>query len=64
MRPVFVSVGHRIGLLPAARVVLACATRTRMPEPLRQATLRCQRLAHEAAAVAPSRAPRGPWRRG
>lgn len=47
-RPVYVSVGHRIGLLPAARIVLACATRQRLPEPLRHAARRSRRLARAA----------------
>lgn len=35
--PVFVSVGHRVDLPGARRVVLACAVRYRLPEPLRLA---------------------------
>lgn len=50
-QPVYVSVGHRIGLLPAARIVLACASRYRIPEPIRQADLRSRRLAREAGAA-------------
>ncbi len=48
-RPVYVSVGNRIGLLPAARIVLACSGRYRLPEPIRQADLRSRRLARAAA---------------
>jgi len=40
-RPVYVSVGHRIDLRTAVRIVLACCTRYRIPLPLR--------LAHQAA---------------
>ena len=36
-RPVFVSVGHRVGLESAVRLVLACTTRYRLPEPTRVA---------------------------
>jgi deoxyribonuclease V len=36
-KPVFVSVGHRIDLRSAERVVLACALGHRLPEPLRLA---------------------------
>jgi deoxyribonuclease V len=44
VKPVFVSVGHRIDLDTAERAILACAVRYRLPEPLR--------LAHQAAAGA------------
>jgi len=37
VKPVFVSVGHRISLEAAVELVLACATRYRLPEPTRQA---------------------------
>lgn len=37
VKPVFVSVGHRIGLRSAVRLVLDCATRYRLPEPTRLA---------------------------
>ena len=37
VRPVFVSPGHRIDLSSAIRLVLACCTRYRLPEPLRAA---------------------------
>lgn len=37
VRPVFVSVGHRVDLPTCVRVVLACATRFRVPEPIRLA---------------------------
>lgn len=33
VRPVFVSIGHRIDLSTAERLVLACAMRFRLPEP-------------------------------
>lgn len=42
VRPVFVSVGHRVSLGSSIRVVLTCCTRFRLPEPIR--------LAHHAAA--------------
>ena len=45
VKPVFVSVGNRIGLLPAARAVLATCTRYRLPEPIRHA----DRLSRKAA---------------
>jgi len=37
VRPVFVSIGHRIDLPTAEQVVLACALRFRLPEPTRLA---------------------------
>lgn len=37
VRPVYVSVGHRLSLASAARLVLACTTRYRLPEPTRLA---------------------------
>jgi deoxyribonuclease V len=44
-RPVYVSVGNGLGLLPAGRIVLACVTRYRLPEPIRQADLLSRRVA-------------------
>ncbi len=44
VKPVFVSVGHRIDLRSAKRIVLQCALRYRLPEPTRLA----DRLAAEA----------------
>jgi deoxyribonuclease V len=37
VKPVFVSVGHRIDLASAVELVLSCAPRFRLPEPTRQA---------------------------
>jgi len=42
VRPVFISIGHRVDLQTAIKVVLVSATRYRLPEPTR--------LAHRAAA--------------
>ena len=44
LRPVFVSVGHRVDLASAVKLVLACRTRYRIPEPTRQADLEVARL--------------------
>jgi deoxyribonuclease V len=37
VRPVFVSIGHRVDLRTAVRLVLGCAARYRLPEPTRWA---------------------------
>jgi deoxyribonuclease V len=37
VKPVFVSVGHRISPAMAVKVVLACCTKYRLPEPTRLA---------------------------
>lgn len=44
VRPVFVSVGHRIGLAQAIRLTLRCAQGFRIPEPTRQAHLLAERV--------------------
>ncbi len=37
VKPVFISVGHRINLKSAIRLIMACRTRYRLPEPTRMA---------------------------
>jgi deoxyribonuclease V len=44
LRPVFVSVGHRVDLASAVKLVVACCTRYRLPEPTRQADLEVAEL--------------------
>jgi deoxyribonuclease V len=44
IRPIFVSVGHRVDLASAVRLVLACCTRYRIPEPTRQADIEVAKL--------------------
>jgi deoxyribonuclease V len=44
IRPVFVSVGHRVDLTSAIKLVLACCTRYRIPEPTRQADIAVAKL--------------------
>jgi deoxyribonuclease V len=44
VRPVFVSVGHRVDLVSAVKLVLACCTRHRIPEPTRQADIEVAKL--------------------
>jgi deoxyribonuclease V len=49
VRPVFVSVGHRVDLASAVKLVLACCTRYRIPEPTRQADIEVAKLKREVA---------------
>lgn len=42
--PVFVSVGHRMDLESAVRIVCACVTKYRIPEPTRQADIEVAKL--------------------
>ena len=44
IRPVFVSIGHRADLASAIKLVLACCTRYRLPEPTRQADIEVAKL--------------------
>lgn len=48
VRPVYVSVGHRISLRSAVRWTLACCRGYRLPEPTRQAHLLVNRLRRDA----------------
>ena len=43
-KPVFVSVGHRVTLQTATRVIAACLDRYRVPRPTREADLYVGRL--------------------
>ena len=44
VRPLYVSVGHRVDLPSAQRLVLACCTRYRVPEPTRRADIAVSQL--------------------
>lgn len=44
VRPIFVSVGHRIGLAQAIRLTLRCGKGFRIPEPTRQAHILAERV--------------------
>jgi deoxyribonuclease V len=50
VRPVFVSIGHRIGLSQAIRFTLSCGKGYRIPEPLRQAHLLAEGAKREGKA--------------
>lgn len=50
VRPVFVSVGHRVCLATARRLVLLLASRNRLPEPIRAAHAEVNRLRSAASA--------------
>ncbi len=43
IKPVFVSPGHRVGFDTAVEIVLRCATRYRVPEPIRMAHMESRR---------------------
>jgi deoxyribonuclease V len=49
IRPVFVSIGHRVDLNSAIKLVLACCTRYRIPEPTRQADIEVAKLKRQSA---------------
>jgi len=49
IRPVFVSIGHRVDLASAIKLVLACCTRYRIPEPTRQADIEVAKLKRQSA---------------
>ncbi len=40
VRPVYVSIGHRVSLATAVRLTLRCCRRYRLPEPIRHAHMR------------------------
>jgi deoxyribonuclease V len=44
VKPVFVSIGHRVDLETAKELVLACCTRFRLPEPTRHADIEVKKL--------------------
>ena len=49
IRPVYVSVGHRVDLASAIDLVLACCTRYRIPEPTRLADIEVAKLKRASA---------------
>lgn len=48
VKPVYVSVGHRLNLSEAVRLTLACGKGFRLPEPTRQADLLAERAKRDA----------------
>ena len=48
IRPLFISIGHRVDLPSAAKLVLACCTKYRIPEPTRQADIEVRKLKYRA----------------
>lgn len=47
-RPLFISIGHRVDLATARKLVLACCTRYRLPEPTRQADIEVGKMKSSA----------------
>lgn len=47
LKPIIVSPGHRICIMTAIRIALACSNKYRIPEPLRQAHLRVRKTETE-----------------
>jgi len=51
IKPVYVSVGHRLSLSTAARITLACCDRCRLPEPTRLADKLVRRMRTEPVRI-------------
>lgn len=49
VRPLFISVGHKVDLDSAAELVMACCTKYRVPEPTRQADIEVAKLKRQIA---------------
>lgn len=49
VNPLFISVGHKVDLASAKKLVLACVTKYRIPEPTRQADIEVAKLKKEVA---------------
>jgi deoxyribonuclease V len=60
VKPVFVSVGHKIDLASAVRVVLQSCRSYRLPEPNRQAHIHVNNLRREELGIDPARSPSAP----
>ena len=49
VRPLFISIGHRVDLPSAAALAMACCTKYRVPEPTRQADIEVAKLKRQFA---------------
>jgi deoxyribonuclease V len=49
VRPLFISIGHKVDLASAAGLAMACLTRYRIPEPTRQADIEVAKLKSQHA---------------
>jgi len=58
-RPLFISIGHKVDLDSASRLVLACCNRYRIPEPTRQADIEVAKLKREVGDESNARADAG-----
>jgi deoxyribonuclease V len=47
VRPIYISMGHRVDLPTALALAIACCTRYRIPEPTRQADIEVAKLKRE-----------------
>jgi deoxyribonuclease V len=53
VRPLFISIGHRVDLTSSAALALACCTKYRVPEPTRQADIEVAKLKRQFATGTP-----------
>ena len=49
VRPLFISIGHKVDLPSAAALVMACCTKYRIPEPTRQADIEVAKIKRQIA---------------
>ncbi|NBD96226.1 MAG: endonuclease V, partial [Gammaproteobacteria bacterium] len=57
VRPLYVSVGHRVSLATAVDLVLACTPRYRLPEPVRRADRLAGKKSSNSSSGEPRQAP-------
>jgi deoxyribonuclease V len=46
VRPLFISIGHRVDLMTSLELVMSCTSRYRIPEPTRQADIEVAKMKH------------------